>query len=147
MMKTPSGRSPGAFLERNGYRVLTAADGAEGLLAFRQQAQSVQVVLTDVIMPILDGPAMIRALRQVEPGLRIVAMSGLQAQNPETLGLGMNIDAFLNKPFTPAQLLGTCKKVLTKCGSSLIRRTSALSNRPVKSAQSGGGGGAGKAYR
>jgi two-component system cell cycle sensor histidine kinase/response regulator CckA len=101
------------LLEANGYRVITACDGAEGLTSFRHQQESADVVLTDVVMPVLDGPAMVRGLRQLEPGLRVIAMSGLQSSHPDSLGLEMSVDAFLHKPFTPVQLLDTLRRVLS----------------------------------
>ncbi len=100
------------MLESCGYRVLTAADGVEGLAAFRSQPKAVQVLVTDMVMPILDGVALIRAARQIEPGLRVVAMSGLHSHEEEALGPALRADAFLSKPFPPDRLVATVHKVL-----------------------------------
>jgi two-component system cell cycle sensor histidine kinase/response regulator CckA len=99
-------------LEANGYRVITASDGAEGLSSFRHQRELAQVVVTDLVMPVLDGPAMVRGLRQLDPGLRVIAMSGLQGPLDDPLGFDMKPDAFLHKPFSPVQLLDALKRVL-----------------------------------
>ncbi|HSI89227.1 MAG TPA: PAS domain S-box protein, partial [Pyrinomonadaceae bacterium] len=66
-----------ATLERFGYRVVSAADGTEGIAAFAENRGEVAGVLTDISMPFMDGPAMIRALRKMDPDVKIVAMSGL----------------------------------------------------------------------
>ncbi len=100
------------MLESCGYRVVTAADGAEGLATYRGQSKAIQVLVTDMVMPILDGAGLIRAARQIEPGLRVVAMSGLHSHEEEALGEALRADAFLSKPFSPDQLLVTVHKVL-----------------------------------
>ncbi len=99
-------------LESSGYQVLTAVDGADGLAIFRSQAKAIQVLVTDMVMPILDGTAFIRAARQLEPSLRVVAMSGLHSQQEEALGPPLRADVFLSKPFPPEHLVAAVHKVL-----------------------------------
>ena len=70
-------------LEANGYEVLLARDGAEAIAVFAQQRDRVRVVLTDLVMPYLDGSATIRALRKIDSRVKIIAASGLA--NKETL--------------------------------------------------------------
>ncbi|MDE3151791.1 MAG: PAS domain-containing protein [Gemmatimonadota bacterium] len=65
------------MLEMFGYRVIVAADGAAAVDAFRANLGSVSVVLTDMMMPVMNGAATVRALRALEPGVRVVAVSGL----------------------------------------------------------------------
>ena len=61
------------ILEANGYRVVTATQGAEGLMVFSQHRDEVRAVLVDMMMPVMNGPKMINALRAIEPGLIILA--------------------------------------------------------------------------
>ena len=67
-------------LERFGYRVLVAANGAEAVSTFVHHRSEIAVVLTDMAMPVMDGPATIQALRAIDPGVRIIGSSGLAAE-------------------------------------------------------------------
>ncbi|WP_338427272.1 hybrid sensor histidine kinase/response regulator [Sphingopyxis kveilinensis] len=89
-------------LARAGYTVLTAAQGEEGLERFTEM-EKVDLVISDVVMPTMDGPAMVRAMRAKRPGLPVLFMSGYAE---EQLRQSIDIDnvAFLPKPFSVAQL-------------------------------------------
>jgi len=98
-------------LESYGYRVLTAADGAEAVAVFAREHGSVDAVVTDMSMPLMDGPSAIRALRKMDPRIKIITMSGLVpgvAESERTEGA----DAYLLKPFTADALLTTLRTVL-----------------------------------
>jgi CheY-like chemotaxis protein len=89
-------------LTRQGYRVVTANDGAEGIVAFAQRATEVRLLLTDNDMPVLSGAAMIVAVRGLNPALPVVIISGLNS-----LGKGPPVPpatARLAKPFTAEAL-------------------------------------------
>jgi PAS domain S-box-containing protein len=100
------------ILERHGYRALEAADGTEGLTQYAQRQAEIQLVMTDLAMPFMDGPALIRALRQTNPQARIVAMSGHQSVSKIPKRLTEPVQAFLAKPFNSASLLQTVWRVL-----------------------------------
>lgn len=89
-------------LTRAGYTVVTASQGEEGLERFAQM-DKVDLIISDVVMPTMDGPAMVRALRAKRPDLPVLFMSGYAE---EQLRQSINIDdvAFLPKPFSVAQL-------------------------------------------
>ena len=65
-----------ATLEAYGYRVLTAAGGAKALATYQQHRDEVQVVVLDMMMPEMDGPATMKALRSMDPQVCVVASSG-----------------------------------------------------------------------
>jgi CheY-like chemotaxis protein len=99
-----------------GYRVVLACDGSEAITVFAQQGADIAVVLTDMMMPVLDGPATIQVLRRMNPTLRIIAASGLgtSAYKARTTSLGVN--HFLSKPYTADALLKELKEILAeKC--------------------------------
>lgn len=99
-------------LEAFGYRVVTAQDGAEALAVFVQNEREVAVVLTDMMMPIMDGAATIRALQRLRPDVRIIAASGLNANGGVAKAAGAGIRHFLAKPYTTEALLKTVAEIL-----------------------------------
>jgi two-component system cell cycle sensor histidine kinase/response regulator CckA len=101
-----------ATLEHFGYRTLASSNGVEAVAAYRASAGEIDLVLTDMAMPEMDGPSLIRELRELEPDLKIVGMSGLMnaEQTAELKSLG--IDSFLTKPFNAEKLLKAVADVL-----------------------------------
>jgi PAS domain S-box-containing protein len=100
------------LLERNGYRVIEAADGAVGTTQYVAHQQEVQVVVTDLAMPVMDGPAFIRVLRRLNPQVRVIAVSGDQVKSSLSADLGVPDEAHLSKPFSGAMLLQALQRVL-----------------------------------
>ncbi len=98
-------------LEAFGYRVLTAGDGADALAVYVQRRNEISVVLTDMMMPVMDGAATIQALRRINPKVKIIAASGL-GTNGGTLKAGADIRHFLTKPYTAQLLLNALRSIL-----------------------------------
>ena len=101
-------------LEEFGYRVLTAADGAEALDVYKTRKNDIAVVLTDMMMPVMDGAALIRALSEINPQIAIVSASGLLEINEESQIRFPAVKAYLAKPYTAEKLLDTLARVLEK---------------------------------
>jgi two-component system cell cycle sensor histidine kinase/response regulator CckA len=99
-------------LENFGYCVLTATDGADGVAIYAQHAAEIDIVLTDMMMPILAGHPMIRALRRINPLVKVITTSGLDASDGETVGAGDGGKYFLLKPYTAATLLNSVRATL-----------------------------------
>jgi PAS domain S-box-containing protein len=99
-------------LETFGYKVLTAADGTEALAVYADKKNEIAAVLTDMVMPFMDGPATIRALQRMNPQVRIIAASGLGAGQRAGEGALEGVSVFLNKPYTAEKLLTTLAQVL-----------------------------------
>jgi len=99
-----------AIFNKYGYRVLTANDGTEAVALFAQHKDDIDLVMTDMVMPYLDGPATINALRRLDPNVRIIASSGLSEN--EKLAREFTNAAFLLKPFTTEKLLATVGEML-----------------------------------
>eukprot|EP01031_Cornospumella_fuschlensis_P042659 gene42659-52124_t len=80
------------FLEQYGYRVVVAANGREALAIVEARANEVQVLLTDVMMPVMGGVALIRAVREIAPTIKVIATSGLNEpeRTQELAALGVN---------------------------------------------------------
>src|SRR5215218_151983 len=103
-----------ATLESFGYTVLTAGDGTEALALYADKKNEIAAVLTDMVMPFMDGPATIRALHRMNPKLRIIAASGLGTGQRAGEGALEGVSIFLNKPYTAEKLLKTLAQVLHK---------------------------------
>lgn len=99
-------------LETFGYNVLTASDGTEALALYADKKNDIAVVLTDMVMPFMDGPATIRALQRMNPKVRIIAASGLGVGQHAGEGALEGVSVFLNKPYTAEKLLKTLAQVL-----------------------------------
>ncbi len=97
-------------LTRQGYTVVTAADGDEGVEAVRENPDF-DLVVSDVVMPSMDGPAMAREIRQMAPGLPVLFMSGYAE---EQLRREIDIEGmhFIAKPFSVQQIAAKVGQVL-----------------------------------
>jgi PAS domain S-box-containing protein len=101
-----------------GYRVMTASNGAEAVSVFVRNRDAIDVVLTDMSMPVMDGASMIAALRTIEPKVRIVASSGLSDNGKSMKLAGCHAVEFVPKPYTAETLLKTLRDVLKQDFSS-----------------------------
>jgi len=99
-------------LEENGYRVITAPNGQAAVASYERRRAEVSVVLTDMSMPLMDGPTTIRALLALDPGVKIIACSGLRSDPGAEQVKGLMVKAFLTKPYTASTLLATLQRVL-----------------------------------
>lgn len=95
-------------LDAFGYRVLLAGDGAEAIEQYVEHQAEIAVVITDMMMPGMDGAATIEALRRLNPRVRIIAASGLVG--PEITATGTR--HFLRKPYTARTLIEALSQVL-----------------------------------
>ena len=99
-------------LARHGYRVLEAGTGQEALSVVAQAGDELQLIISDVVMPMMSGPEMVDQLRKTRPEIKVLYMSGYAG---EVIARGGLIDAktpFLEKPFAAGDLLQTVREVL-----------------------------------
>ncbi len=95
----------GTTLQRSGYRVVTASDGIEALARFAERSKEISVTVIDLLMPNLDGPITIRAMRKLNPDARVVAISGHEEAMRQAGNTITPAVPFLGKPFTSDELL------------------------------------------
>ena len=99
-------------LERRGYRVLTAQEGATAVALYAQHRGEIAAVLTDMMMPVMDGLSTLRALRHINPDVKVIAASGLSSNmNPAKVS-DAGIRYFLNKPYRADTLLKTLREAI-----------------------------------
>ncbi|MBA4789084.1 MAG: response regulator [Rhizobiales bacterium] len=100
-------------LTARGYNVISAASGAEALEAMDHAGARVDLVISDVVMPEMDGPTLLKALRARDPGLKVIFISGYaQEAFGKNLAEGEKF-AFLPKPFSLKQLVAAVKDATT----------------------------------
>ena len=101
-------------LRNKGYRVLEAADGERALDVVNQalaEGQKIDLILSDVIMPGMDGPTLVQLLRQEIPGVKVILMSGYAEDAARAIERDTSLN-FLPKPFSLAGLAGKVKDVM-----------------------------------
>lgn len=111
-------------LERFGYRTLHAGNGAEAVALFARRDPVVDLVVTDMAMPIMDGPATIIALRKIDPRVRVVGSSGLGSNNKFAHAVGAGVKHFLHKPYATTMLLQVVRRALDETPADSADRAS-----------------------
>ncbi|HUX21196.1 MAG TPA: PAS domain S-box protein [Spirochaetia bacterium] len=99
------------ILETHGYEVIAVDDGTAALVVFNERKNHIALVLCDMVMPFLDGKATIRAITQIDPAVRVIAMSGMASKRRISTELPAGA-AFLAKPYTALQLLKAVRDAL-----------------------------------
>jgi len=100
------------LLKRRGYRIIEACDGKEALALFEQYGFQLRLILTDIMMPHMDGMDLIRAVRAKHATFPIVVMSGYPPESELFRQAGLTGDDFLAKPFTPSSLFQITERML-----------------------------------
>jgi len=99
-------------LTMRGYRVLDAAGGEEALDIVREHDGPIDLLISDVVMPSMDGPALVKAVREIKPGLRTIFISGYAEEAFRNSPDKPEDFHFLPKPFSLKQLTSKVKEVL-----------------------------------
>jgi CheY-like chemotaxis protein len=92
-------------LERNGYRVLLASDGAEAVSLYAMRRKDIDAVIADMAMPVMDGPATILALKAINPEVKILSTSGLASEGGLAKAMSAGVRHFIPKPYTADAML------------------------------------------
>lgn len=99
-------------LETFGYRVITADDGAQAVGVYADHRSEIDLVLTDMMMPVMDGGALIKALRRMDPDIRVIAASGIHSNHDVLDSSAARVDWFLEKPYSAGEMLQTVARAL-----------------------------------
>ncbi|MEZ0386222.1 MAG: ATP-binding protein, partial [Verrucomicrobium sp.] len=100
-------------LESFGYKVILASDGAEAVTTYVEHRSEIALVLTDMMMPVMDGAATIKVLTKMNPAIKIVAVSGVAASDAIAKAAGASVKIFLPKPYTAKTLLKVVRDAIT----------------------------------
>jgi DNA-binding NtrC family response regulator len=97
-------------LEMNGYRVIATTSPMSAIDAFKQRHKEIALVVTDVVMPLMDGGELVRRLREIQPAVKVITISGYSRYHDD--GGGIAPSAFLQKPFETSYLLNTVRRAI-----------------------------------
>lgn len=98
--------------ERLGLHVLAADDGAQALQTYAERPQEIACVILDLTMPRMDGATTFEAMRQLNPQVKVIMVSGYDEHEATQRFRGQNIDGFLQKPFEAHDLSAMLQRVL-----------------------------------
>jgi two-component system, cell cycle sensor histidine kinase and response regulator CckA len=99
-------------LRRNGYTVLAAESGREALQLVRNHAGPLHLLITDVMMPDMDGPELVRQLATIRPDTRTLFMSGYMDDTLGERGILSTNANFIQKPFSPGTIAQRVREIL-----------------------------------
>jgi two-component system cell cycle sensor histidine kinase/response regulator CckA len=103
-------------LRSRGYTVVEAENGVEAMEVLEEQSGAIDLVVSDVVMPEMDGPTLLKAMREKNPDIKFIFVSGYAEDAFEkSLPEGQQFD-FLPKPFTLSQLVAAVKETMAKQG-------------------------------
>jgi DNA-binding NtrC family response regulator len=105
-----------AILVRAGYTVLTAPDGEMALKAFEEAQHTIQLVISDVLMPGMKGPQLVRSIKNLSPSTATLLMSATPPGSPGARA------ASILKPFTRGTLVAKVQEVLADCDFVRVER-------------------------
>jgi two-component system, cell cycle sensor histidine kinase and response regulator CckA len=109
-------------LEQQGFSVITANDGQEGVEIFAPRAEEIVLVILDMTMPRLNGEEAYREMRRLKPDIAVVLSSGYNEQDATERFAGKGLAGFLQKPYSPADLLAKVREILDGGNSSSLNQ-------------------------
>ncbi|MGH7618617.1 MAG: response regulator, partial [Gemmatimonadaceae bacterium] len=113
-----------SVLARAGFSVIEAADGSAGLQVCADPSKTIDLVVTDMVMPHIGGRDLARGVRAVRPGMPMVFMSGYSRTAIDDEEVIANA-RFVEKPFTADALLAAVREMLDRAAAAAARRSKA----------------------
>lgn len=101
------------FLVAKGYSILEAEDGERALQVFEENAEKINLILLDVMMPKLDGWSVLRQIRQTSK-VPIIMLTARGEEQDELFGFELGVDEYISKPFSPKILVARVEAILKR---------------------------------
>jgi len=118
-----------SYLEREGFQIIEAADGATALNLVRRERPD--LVVLDLMLPEIDGLEVCRIIRS-ESGVFVLMLTAKADETDKLVGLGLGADDYLTKPFSPRELVARVKAILRRGQAVVGRPTSILKAGPIE---------------
>ena len=106
------------YFEKEGFRVVEAADGAAAII--QVQASKPDIVVLDIMMPVLDGLEVCRQVRKISD-IPIIMLTAKDEDDDRILGLEIGADDYITKPFNTREVVARVKAVLRRSGQTAVR--------------------------
>jgi two-component system, cell cycle sensor histidine kinase and response regulator CckA len=100
-------------LSEEGIEICEAADGNEGIRIFTEQKESIDLVILDIIMPGIKGDEVLKTLREIQHGIKVIISSGFMSEEQRERLKEYGVDAFLDKPFRDKDVIRTIISTLS----------------------------------
>lgn len=100
------------MVERHGYKTITAIGAEQALTAYEHNKEAIVLVITDLVMPKMDGKALAKELMRRQPGIRILVSTGFSAENDISELLEDGVQGVVMKPYQSQQLLSKIEEAL-----------------------------------
>ena len=101
------------FLVIKGFKIIEAADGEEALDIFEQRNGSIDLVILDIMMPKIDGWAVLRKIRQFSK-VPVIMLTARGEEQDELFGFELGVDEYISKPFSPKILVARIEALLKR---------------------------------
>lgn len=99
------------YLEKEGFQVVLALDGKEGLYLFHEKKPT--LIVLDIMLPEMDGIEVCRMIR-TESNIPVIMMTAKKSETDKIIGLGIGADDYVTKPFSPGELVARIKAQLRR---------------------------------
>jgi len=99
-------------LERQGYTVLTASNGREGLELFMKECKKIQLILLDLVLPVISGQEVLEKIRRIDPAVKVIITSGHDFSGDRETFAQLKANDYIFKPFNLADLASAVRNVL-----------------------------------
>ena len=107
------------FLKSKDFNTIEAQDGEEALTVFEQNAEKINLIILDVMMPELDGWSVLRQIRQ-KSNVPIIMLTARGEEQDELFGFELGADEYISKPFSPKILVARVEAILKRTGQDQI---------------------------
>jgi two-component system cell cycle sensor histidine kinase/response regulator CckA len=97
-----------------GYRVVSGTNGAEGLGAYSKNIDEIKAVITDMVMPVMEGPAMIGALKKLNPDVKVIATTGMSSEVSIETIRRLGVERIIAKPCATKAILLALREIITE---------------------------------
>ena len=94
--------------------MLQAVDGEDGIEQFHEHSEDIDAVVLDLTMPKLSGEEVFRQIKSARPGVPVILCSGYTQEDVARQFVGVELDGFIEKPFTPSQLIDMLRTALSE---------------------------------